>query len=886
MIKTQDKYRILSLKVDELMRYDTLAGGVIDYPLSRLFKPKSKAYYEKFGVILDRSLDSEELREAFPRLCRARFAFDDDMGTQYTLAVVSVDVVHTDGGSPATVQQKTQRLERLYEQGFCIDGKPYVRYKRSSGSSRIGKCLFIRKELLHHMRQWGECGLKRLEGDLSSWEAYKALSLSAIKGRVHIDPKGILVVRDVQSRFEDEVVAVRLEGEGMVAERTTASICNDIWDGESLLDESAFEGDWSDKHMLLLRNKYFKSCAFKTRLQRWLADNGIRSVEQLTALGHLTLAESIEDIVMVTTPNSLKFAKFCPGGATMDNLRSWAEHVSADFGVVKYDKRTRYFDGRMVQSSYQLLNTLPLSEEEAWELMRPQAELVTMVRQDPAVMRYYYARLTRPDKEVKEQDEQGPETNLYGRWQVLDQLMQINDRVAETVLYHNFVTDVVDAMRLKLNVGKLLLAGTNATLLGNAPELLLHTIGAFDGRAVMPSDHVRCTAFADGKRLLGARSPHITMGNLLLMTNDLGGDIWDYFDLGDNVVCINAIEHNVMHRLNGCDYDSDSMLVTDDPMLVGKATEIYGHFGVPVSQVSPDSLSDYSLAQLDMATSVNKIGDIVNLSQWLNSLLWDRYHRGETLEQLGDLYDDICILAVLSGIEIDRAKRHFPIKTDKVLNALREKYSSALYRKPQFAKLLIQKRDEKLARKQEKHSNQEGTPAPVIRYRYYQTAMDYLYKAVAKQCNYRVGKEGKKNYVGLSALFLPKQEPASRNDYNKRDAVVNLCLAYLKENARLRSLLRRADSDQAERLYADIQLCAAKYTQAVGNMLTNANVLRLALCDLEKKQVDDWPVYALLLQENNPYLLAILEESEENILQLHESPLGDIEIMGFRFVKY
>ena len=37
--------------------------------------------------------------------------------------------------------------EELYENGFLCDGIKYVRFKRSAGSSRVGKCLFIDERL-------------------------------------------------------------------------------------------------------------------------------------------------------------------------------------------------------------------------------------------------------------------------------------------------------------------------------------------------------------------------------------------------------------------------------------------------------------------------------------------------------------------------------------------------------------------------------------------------------------------------------------------------------------------------------------------------------------------------------------------------------------------
>ena len=110
------------------------------------------------------------------------------------------------------------------------------------------------------MSEWGECGLKPTE-DLASWEAYKSLSLSSLKGVINIPLKGILFIPDCKSEFLEEVVCVE-EKDGLQASVKETLITNDIWDGESLLDESLFTGDYATKHMLLLRNKFFKSCGF------------------------------------------------------------------------------------------------------------------------------------------------------------------------------------------------------------------------------------------------------------------------------------------------------------------------------------------------------------------------------------------------------------------------------------------------------------------------------------------------------------------------------------------------------------------------------------------------------------------------------------------------
>lgn len=81
-------------------------------------------------------------------------------------------------------------------------------------------------------------------------------------------------------------------------------------------------------------------------------------------------------------------------------------------------------------------------------------------------------------------------------------------------------------------------------------------------------------------------------------------------------------------------------------------------------------------ADLDIKTSVNKIGEIVNLSQELNTKLWDELNGGKTYEEVEELYCDIAKLDVLSGIEIDKAKREFAVDSVAEIKALKRKYEA------------------------------------------------------------------------------------------------------------------------------------------------------------------------------------------------------------------
>ena len=242
-------------------------------------------------------------------------------------------------------------------------------------------------------------------------------------------------------------------------------------------------------------------------------------------------------------------------------------------------------------------------------------------------------------------------------------------------MYANFRDDVVSGFKTNLRRGHILLNGTNATLFGNGPEVLKYIAGE-KITSELKKGQIYSKRFNNGAKLLCARSPHITMGNLYCVENNLDGDIWNYFDLGKNIVCVNAIGENIQQRLNGCDYDSDAMLITDDKLLVEAAEKYNENFKVPVCGIPSMSKKGQTLAELDHDTSENKIGEIVNLSQKLNSIIWNEIYHGAQEEKVLNIYNDVCKLAVLSGLEIDKAKRAYDnVNVGKELSALRKKYN-------------------------------------------------------------------------------------------------------------------------------------------------------------------------------------------------------------------
>ena len=782
------------------------------------------------------------------------------LGKNFTYA----DGFYIQVGQIPVIKNKSELRQELYKDGFICDGIEYVRYKRSSGSSRVGKCLFINKILSDKMQKWDRCGLDIKENDkidLAAFEAYISLPMSSIIDTMEIKPENFLVIDDYKSIFSDEVVAVEVEDNKLIASQKEMKIENSIWDGESLMDVSLF-GEYKDKGMLLLRNRFFKTCAFNTNLQQWFADNNITDISQLKGF---TLAQNIEDIKIITTPSSIKFAKF-------GKIKDWLENIDSTFGIVKYEKETHFFNGRMVQSHYQLFNTIQLSYDDMEKILMPSLDYLKAIRSDQDILRFHIHYPNDLGDEV---------TPLKTKNEIIFKLLGINNKFSQTKLYDSFKNDLVRGFLRNLKQGHVLLKGNYSTILGNGLEMLQESIGIFNGESILPPSSIHSTKFDYGTTILGSRSPHVTMGNVLLVTNQENTLIDQYFNLTNEIVYINAIKENTQQRLNGCDYDSDTMLLTDNKILIDNAINNYDMFKVPTNFVESTKTTRYynweHKADLDVRTSVNKIGEIINLSQQLNSLLWDNVNNGISLNDCKELYLDICKLAVLSNIEIDKAKKEFVISSTQEIETLKTKYRIEEFGKtvkPMFFKMITLENGYELSDN--------------IHYKYFKTSMDYLQKIINSH-SFRQSRAYKKELIPFTDIIKAPEGHSVRQPYyySQRDAVISIVREarddirkmYIDYDTKTKDEKQDILKRSAERK----QLCIEDVEKMTESPLTMYQTLR-ALDNKENRDVSRF-MFEVLFGKPNESFFKMINDSKEPTYELRETENGDIHIYDFNYDK-
>ena len=788
------------------------------------------------------------------------------------------------------INKRTIR-NQIYKYGFniTIDGKlqHFVRYKRSSGSARVGKCLFINEKYYKKMIDWSFAGIDHKEDaemDCSSMEAYISLPTSSCIDRFHLEAKNILLIEDGESTFTDTVMATRLINEvkdenGNVIDGDldtnieTTEITNKIWDGENILDKSIFdENGYEDKAILQVRNRLFKGIGINTDIQKFFKDNNITEISQLNGK---TIATDIKDIKMITTPSSVKYLKY-------GTFESWLKHIVTEWGICKYEKPQHHFN-EMVQTHYQLINTLGMTISETEEFLRDSVSYVNYLKNDITVLKYHLGMTAENYK-----DSFGELNNVNNSSDFILQMLEQNDDFANTKICSNFRNELIKSYIKNIRKGHVLVNGNYSIVVSCAYEYLLQSIGKWNGDSIIKPFECVSNKFEEGSEVLAVRSPQPTMSNMCVFKNTKNDTMDKYFNTKSNeVIYISSIDNNVCELESSMDFDGDAMLLTDNKYIVMACKRLneqikignrsISRFLVPTDFTPKATINrKYNwedLSDVDIKCSSNKIGEIINLAQMLNSVYWDNKNNNKfSEEQLLELYKDICQLDILSCIEIDRCKKISPVNAKKELDKIRNKHylkKGTISRnkekkevgiRPYFFKYLDGGKDYKFKR--------------------FECGMDYLEKVIDKDIE-------QKEYEGtvpiVDLLIYCEEKDADRKNIKRlRDKITKMRLEQQK--------IWSGD-------YSDkFMMCVEIYKEtleSIKNIEINDKLLYSIFDRIHKSSFDDKYLeyrsigksllHLLYDKDKKSFLKSI--KIKQNISLLSENSKGNIDLYGLKFAK-
>ena len=894
-----------SMETDKLR---TLGKNIIK------FDSKKERYYTysilnvtfRYACKKDKDLEDEE----YERLCNLQNALELSVNKEDKKHIKELIEL-----AERKIDKKTIRYQ-LYKYGFNvnINGKVrhFKRYKRTSGSARVGKCLFIDERYHKKMLDWSFAGIKHKETteiDVAGVEAYISLPTSSSVDRFILKPENILLIDDIKSTFTDTIMATKFVNEvydedgniidgDLKTEIDTNKITNKLVDGESLLDESIFftkgmqQGmvirnpvfkdvfhRYDDKCILQLRNMFFKGIGVRTKIQQFFKDNGITKVSQLNGK---TLATDISQIKLITTPSSVKYLKF-------GSFETWLKYLEPEWAICKYEKPQHHIQG-MVQTHYQLLNTLGMTKEEMREFLKDTTDYINLLKTDIAVFKHHLKINSDVECEEDIVYKEQLDRPINNTNDLILSMLQINDDFQYTKMCKKFRDNSIQSYIKNARHGHIFVNGNYSVLISCPYEYLLASIGKYEQEfSLLKPFECVSSKFEVGKDILGVRSPEPTMSNITVFHNTKNETIEKYFYTDSKeVIFISPVGNNIMELLSSCDFDGDQLLLTDNELLVKCAKKLNETVIIEGKEIKRFLVStDFTpksaikrkycmedLCDTDIKCSSNKIGEIINLAQMLNSKYWDMKYNEASEEELLELYKDISNLNILSCIEIDRAKKISPVGAKKELDKIRNKHN--------LGKGIISRNKEK---------KEVGIRPKFFKYldggkdykfEWFNTGMDYLQKVLDED----IIKSGKTKTLSLKDLLINIKIKNSEKMICDRLGKLFIELKQ-KQNAIWNN----------NSIVDKKQLCDELYNEVLNKVNKNnitdgviSTILNRISNSYTKENMKDWKsigvkILKLFYEYDYKLLYNVLKFNNENFDILIENNDGDIKIYNKKYSK-
>lgn len=477
---------------------------------------------------------------------------------------------------------------------------------RNPSKAKQGSVMFIREELYEAAYNWLTMGIGRRLPDhnakIVEISAYAPLSTSAAAvekdndgnfhyGFMQLPVDDVLILSDQDSFFNTIADVVRAEDyittekkynqstkkydsvhitkKRCIVERKRSDVKNTIWDGMALI-ESEVLPNWCNG-MALLRNHFFKACAFRTYIQSFFRDycasHGVDystyTISDMFGIQHLA-----KDIKMITTDSAIKWKKFADlmwNDDTDNNILNitnsdnsaivnsttgsayiyWMNRVKENdciWSIIKTDHPSKL--GSVQQLSYQMVNTLPCSQDDINKIAQTSIDYVELLKSDN-------------DEFIKFLRRNATAVNHYS---MLADLYEWNNDFSSSKMWKADKSSIINSYVTKLKRGKITVEGDNLTVCGNPYGLLLYTVGESwtDDPTFQQEDgaiQVYTPRFSDGEYLCGIRNPHNSANNLGYFHNVHHPLMKKYFNFSNNIMAVNCIHTDVQARMNGEDFD-------------------------------------------------------------------------------------------------------------------------------------------------------------------------------------------------------------------------------------------------------------------------------------------------------------------------------------------
>lgn len=512
-----------------------------------------------------------------------------------------------------------------------------IHYKmlyRSTGKAKKGSCMFIVDKYYEKARDYLYMGIKLPEDNpmIVEISAYAPLTSSAIVDKIKINPKNILILKDIDRAFKTKVISIETDKDRhcFANKIDEYELKNILFDGQALIDSSIFPS-WGNGY-ILLRHHFCKMAAFCSNIQKFFKDYFGDEYYSATVDDMFGNKHFVKDIEVITTDNAMKWLKF---GKSYDYWCNWVYKNNCMFGIVKTAHESKL--GDVQKMSYQMVNSLDESIMD--DVTKESVDYVNELKSNNHTFLNYLEK----------------NKNFSNDYEVLVALCQHNNEFVNSVYFRRRKEFIIKNYINNMKTGKIIQNAENLVVVGSPYAMLLYGATGYEPSVDMDDTFsyedgtIQCYTerFDDGDYLAFFRSPFNSKNNLSYLHNTYSEEMSKYFKFGKQIIAVNMIGTDFQDRNNGSDQDSDSGYCTNQPDIVEHAKMCCRDYptivnNIPKSQKKyTNSMESYAAIDNGLAQSQTDIGESSNLAQLAQT--YAATYPDETKYQ-----DYVCILSVLA----------------------------------------------------------------------------------------------------------------------------------------------------------------------------------------------------------------------------------------------
>lgn len=440
--------------------------------------------------------------------------------------------------------------------GFSINGIRYKRLLGTNGGIKDSTVVFVSERLSTELNRRIENGRNpNKELVVAKLEAYKALTCSA-STPVSL-PKGILVVNDAETEFLSDIIYLTDEGDGepLMEERKRQPINMDASDGFGIMLPSLAER-WSKELGLdyvisggNTRFSFEKGMVFTFDFVDF-ADKVAKKYVVKDAWGD---SVDVRDVEIILTTSMVKL---------WDSYNSCEQYITISinngytFGIAKTCPKELEKERNL---NYQFIQSYDLDDKDIDELIAPTMnEIKDVLHGDwrKTILFLKGIGINRDNIDHLDDD--------------FAKAIMVDDRMIDDPFVQSSIYQLIRHRITKAKVGVLKVHG-NYSMVSGDPYLLCQSIFGIEKTGLLKAGEIYNKYWADygAGKLACYRAPMTCHNNIRMVCPISNIDTRYWYQYMQTCTIFNSWD-TATAALNGCDFDGDLVMLTDNPVLVNK----------------------------------------------------------------------------------------------------------------------------------------------------------------------------------------------------------------------------------------------------------------------------------------------------------------------------